>query len=153
MNPPSCHDQPVNCMEDLLHVHHSLRRGLQKPRIKPCCQLLPLLWAHHAVCKVALVPHHDGGEILARLHPRDLRPHVREVIVGGLRDDGIDQGEPFPILHVQVPYGCEAFSSCGVQDLQEHRDAVHFRHLTVGLFNAGVISFYKNTLDILNGKS
>ena len=47
--------------------------------------------------------------VVSVFHPQYLLPQLGQIVEGRLGGDGVDEDEPLPVLHVQVPHRRELF--------------------------------------------
>jgi len=110
------HD-PYQLVESLIHVDPQLGTALDVGDHQAAAGVLRLLQGHLLlVLQVALVAHHQHGELVAILDAQDLALELGDLIEAGMIVEREDEQESFAGAHVLLPHGTELLLASRVQN-------------------------------------
>lgn len=89
---------------------------------------------------------------------------IREIVEGGLGNDGVSEDETLAVLHIEIAHrselllrrvsqvkkGGKAYSSGSIENLKHVLVIVDLDELTVGVLDGGIVLLDEDTLDELD---
>lgn len=112
------HD-PHQLVEGLIHVHPQLGTALDVGHNEVATGVLRLLQRHlPLVLQIALVAHHQHGELVAVLDAQYLALELGDLIEAGMIVEREDEQKALPGPHVLLPHGAELLLTGSVQNWQ-----------------------------------